>query len=454
VFEYNKEDAYLKDVEKRLEEMLSDTNLDFTELELSILGSLIDNGADLDLYTEKELKCFLPFIKAEAATQNLDLRPNSEKFGGKTDYKSENYVPQKMDDLDENEVPGTILVQRTNTSDNVPTILEYKEENSFNQMLTEAKTNYNGEILKYFTINDKGNIVIAKWEHEKIKVDGEYPASIEQSEIVESTSEEGNYYVRAEEIKYSQYIAKYKMPFKFLNQLLVITNEPNFCMKIAEYVLDSKIIINIQEEKVLTVTDETRKYAVHNKDKKYLNYNVSIMGKPLGEVKDAESKKNYLKHAEDDENPKNPCTNYYTPEYSIVKIHREYTTNTYVFGIAEADTWIAHYKKETALQSSTTESNTTSIADKGVYKQVKTEETQPITDTTIINADENVTRFINETIANYEQTMLVPQEIIIGDAEYSMERTQFRRVYVKYKNGQTKEYTRIYADRKWKISSI
>ena len=161
----------------------------------------------------------------------------------------------------DNEIPGVILVQRTNTSEDTSKILEYKDAEAFEALLLENPVN--PDILNYFTIGENGNIIIAKWEHVKTRIiEGEYPENLDETEKEVETSEEGQYLITTEEIEYGQYISKYKMPFEFLIQLLVITTEPDFCMELVDHVLNSKIVIDIQEQQTVTVTDETRNYLV------------------------------------------------------------------------------------------------------------------------------------------------------------------------------------------------
>ena len=110
---------------------------------------MLESGADLDFYTEEGLKCFASFVKAESCTQNLDLRPNSEKENGKNvgDY-IENYEPEKMENLGENEVPGVVLVQRSNTTNDTPTTLEYKNLSDFRNYVEEEPHSTVGSYLR------------------------------------------------------------------------------------------------------------------------------------------------------------------------------------------------------------------------------------------------------------------------------------------------------------------
>ena len=432
---YNNDPEYLEGVKEQLENGIVDSAADFTAAELAVIGALLGNGADLQYYSEEELKCFPTFVKAEAATQNLDLRPNSEKIIGGV------YVPQKIEDLADNEIPGVILVQRTNTSEDTSKILEYKDAEAFEALLLENPVN--PDILNYFTIGENGNIIIAKWEHVKTRIiEGEYPENLDETEKEVETSEEGQYLITTEEIEYGQYISKYKMPFEFLIQLLVITTEPDFCMELVDHVLNSKIVIDIQEQQTVTVTDETRNYLVHSKDKKYLNYEITAVQKHITTEENIGKEEAFLNYAQDDEG--NNCTNYYEPPKNItVKIRTEYKSHTYSFGIVEADTWMAHYTKTYAPQGAKTEpSVTTNIENKGEYKQIGAENSTPITDTQVINADKDVIKFISQVKANYEPKIIVPLKVTISDAMTDEYGNNFKTLYITYSNGRTEEYSK------------
>lgn len=433
-FSYDNSPQNLEQIKEQLHEKEIYTE-EFSDFEIVVLGALINNGANLDYYTDEDLKCFASFFKAEAATQNLDLRPNSEKIiNGK-------YVPQSREDLSDNEVPGTILVQRTNTNGSTPVILEYKEKGVFEEAL--AQDNPSGDILNYFTINENGNIVIAKWENVKVTIDGEYPEGLDESEKEIATSEEGRYILDTEEIQYYEYISKYKMPFEFLIQLLVVTQQPNFCMDLVDYALDSKIIIDIQEQQTVTVTDETRNYVIHSKDKKYLNYKISAVQQQIVKEENIGIEQNYLNYGQKDDEG-NSCTNYYMPpENRTIKIHTEYTSNVYSFEVIEADTWMVRYTKKydySNAQGITEPSTSTNMSSKGQYKKVEKENANPITDQTVISEDKDVKTFISTTKANYEPRIVVPTKIVIGDIEYYPEGTSYVPLYVVFGNGVKEEY--------------
>lgn len=386
---YNNDPENIKNIKKKLEAETPKSASQFSEFELAVLGALMDNGSDLDYYTKEQLKCFPAFIKAEACTQYLDLRPNSQKM------KNGKYEPRNIKDLKEEEVPGVILVQRTNTKDNSSTILEYKQKADFDKMVKEN----NKDAIKYFTISDEGNLVIAKWEHIKITVNGSYPDHLDDSE--KDTPKDENI-IRTEEIPYSEYIKKYTMPFEFLVQLLVVTEEPDFCMELVDHVLESKIVINIEEQETFSETTEEKNYKVHSKDEKRLDYNIKVGDNSV------ESGEEFLKKKKDDENK--DCTNYATKDMTVI-VNTQRTTHSYVFEILEADTWIAHYTKEYQKQNAKDDVSGPNSTDvKGEYKELGTKD---IVDQSAISGDGDVQDFIGENKANYDQQIIDPIDVTI-----------------------------------------
>lgn len=139
-FSHSYEKSDLKRIEQKLSEQVEMIEGEFSDFELAVLGSLMEGSDEEDLFdgfTVEELHCITPFIKAEACTQNLDLRPNSQKI------VNGEYVPEQISKeelLNTNKVVGTIILQRTNTKDQKekqdykPDVLEYVSMEQFEQL--------------------------------------------------------------------------------------------------------------------------------------------------------------------------------------------------------------------------------------------------------------------------------------------------------------------------------
>lgn len=375
---------------------------EFTDFEIGIIGALLDNGVDIDDYEEDELKCLPAFLKAESCTQFLDLRPNSQKFDSNGNYK-----PRQMSELSENEIPGIILVQRTNTKETAPTPLEYKKLEDFNSLVTNNDIN----VKNYFTINEKGNLIIAKWDNTSVTVNGNFPQEIPEEEKVQAKNEN---IITTTEIPYSQYVSKYTMPFEFLTQLMIITEDPEFCKEVTDIVLGSKIVINIQEEETITTDVESRTYDVHSKEEKYIDYEVTP---------NIENQTNYFINLTKDDEQKD-CTTYKN-EKTTVTITTINTSHTYAFEIVEADTWIAHYKKTYQKQPVQTEPETTSNIDsKGEYEAG---EEILITDNAEILNDAEAKRFKEDKEAYYKNKIPTPTVEVSNESKLGK---NYKKIYV------------------------
>lgn len=390
--DYNNTPENLENIKDKLEKETSRLASKFTDFELAVFGALMDSGANLDYYTEEALHCFPAFIKAEACTQNLDLRPNNEKMvNGK-------YEPKKLKDLKETEVPGTILVQRTNTNSTAPVILEYKKKEDFDLLINDPVNNKNA--INYFTINEKGNLVIAKWNFTKVAVQGNYPPNLPDDQ---KTTPTYSYTVSTEEIEYREYIKKYIMPFEFLIQLLVITDEPEFCMELLDHVINSKIVINIQEEETITITDETRNYTVHNKDEKLVNsFRITFPG---GKRINVNNKDPLISSAKDDKG--NICTNYSKNSNYRVQVHTETTSHSYKTEILEVDTWLVKYNKKYKTPTKDVKIDTNGGKYPGEYQQTSK---VLINESALAlqNSDSDIRAFRNRHKNNYKAQLTIP----------------------------------------------
>lgn len=302
---------------------------EFTDFEIGIIGGLMENGLNIDDYTVEQLKCFPLFIKAEACTMYLDLRPNSEKRDVQGNYKS-----KKLKDLKENEIPGVILVQRTNTRKVKSIDLEYIDLKSFNEMVAEAaqaKSEDDLDVLNYFTIDENNNLLVAKWEYEKIEVEGQFPSG------VAGVAPKEEFTIKTVKIPYSRYVKKYTMPFDFLVQLLFVTDEDEFCKELTDIVLDSEILINIQETETKTVEEDEQTYIVYKKEEQTVNYDIdlSVEGED-GSVSTSSQSDSEVSTSE-------------TSQTYNVKVKTTSITHQYTFEIKEVDTWLVHYFKKYKL---------------------------------------------------------------------------------------------------------
>ncbi|MGN1301732.1 MAG: glucosaminidase domain-containing protein [Clostridia bacterium] len=241
----------------------------FSDSELKIIGALMNSGLETGKYSEEQLKALAIFVKADIAGQSLDLSNGNRK-------------QVKVEDLSENdEVYGTVELHKTTpTEDGYKEIkLKYVPYSTFRSMVESSDIG----VMDCFSINGSGKLVIAKSSsmsikytylggngkelsnEDKGKIDSEY---IGEDEEIFTIKE---YLVS---IDYKQYIKKYIANYGFLSDLLIATNNANFCVEIAELALNSKIVINLREEKTTTYTYDKTTYTQTSLVYNYFNYTV------------------------------------------------------------------------------------------------------------------------------------------------------------------------------------
>lgn len=242
----------------------------FSDSELKIIGTLMNNGLETGQYSEKQLKALAIFVKADIAAQSFDL---SNGEGKKVN----------LEDLSKNdEVYGTLELHKTTPTDNgyEEIKLKYVPYSTFKSMMSSG----NQEALKSFSINSKGNIIIAKASSSSIKfkyVDGNGSelSEADKGKIDEENIEEDKETYSIKEyaipIDYKQYISKYIVNYGFLSDLLIATNNVDFCLEIAELALKSKIVINLREEKTTTYIYDERNYTQTTLIYAYVDYKVT-----------------------------------------------------------------------------------------------------------------------------------------------------------------------------------
>lgn len=271
------ESQAISDIEKRLKEENEKIKLNqFSQSELKILGMLMNNGIETGKYNEQQLKALAMFVKADIASQSLDLRPGTEK-------------PEiKIEDLTNNdEVYGTIELHKTTatTEDGENVIykeikLEYVPYETFTSMI-EATDN---TVLEKFSIDDNGNVVIAKSSSSTVKYTYQYPdgsplsdSDMARLDEIRIGEDEDEYIIKEYvlSIDYKQYIKKYIASYGFLSDLLLTTNNVDFCLEIAELAFNSKIVLNIREEQVDVKTYHETDYTDTSLFYDYVKYGIS-----------------------------------------------------------------------------------------------------------------------------------------------------------------------------------
>lgn len=276
-FDSNGDELTEKEVLENIKEELEDKELDsrvFTDSELKIIATLGQKGLSIGSFTEEELKCFALFVKAEIAGQNFDLRNGSE-IGKETD----------IEDIRKNDyVYGILQASKTTTGESgystqALTYKEYGDDEKEDSFMNLVATD-NIEAGNYFTIDNKGNLICATWSKTNTDISyldegGRELSEDEQSNIPDQNKRENKSkitVITTSPINYKAYILKYSLKYGVLSDLLITTENTDFCMELTALAFNSKIIIGLNEETSTTVVNTTYKYTETKMECKNISY--------------------------------------------------------------------------------------------------------------------------------------------------------------------------------------
>lgn len=336
-------------VKKELEKQGKDPSK-FTEYELKFITALAKNEFDFSDLSVSELKALPIYLKAEMATQNLDLRKRDEMYNSSTNT----FNKVDINNLQEEQIQGVIHVKRANTSGE-ETVLEYIDKETFDKYIVDGDT----KVLEYFTLDDNENLVIATWNYTKTTY--KFEGKDIPIEITEGKKDEETYILSSISIPYKAYISKYTMPFEFLTAMLIRLEDPEFCMEIANLAQGSNIVIEIQEQMKETNTVEQTKYKVTNREFDYIDYKVN--------PNQLETKANHLIEKTKIDNV--ACTAGNVNDTIKVTRTTNYKENKYTAEIIEADTWIASYKHNYESKKTETKSESQITPIQGEYQEFR-----------------------------------------------------------------------------------
>lgn len=253
------------------------------------------NGLDLTVYKQKDLEALYMFFKAEIATSSLNLQGlEGEEY---TNKLKDSIVPEN-ENYDENDfsddvVYGTVNIERATYNGQgengkpITSRLKYMPYEEFKNLIQSKNIN---EAIKYFTLDEEDNLIVACWSTSSITYTFEGIDSLPEErrqEIAESYEDDSTTNVyEYRKIPYQKYIYKYTMPFSFGASLVAITDNPQFCKDIAKIAEESHITLTLQEQysetNTTTVIDGTQT------DKIYAKLNAKCTGNIAEEVNDAQ----------------------------------------------------------------------------------------------------------------------------------------------------------------------
>lgn len=253
-----------------------------------IINKLGENSR-LDVYlSDKNKREYLKaFIKAQYVTQNIKI--------GTAD-------PKNSDEFN-----GVITIQRSDIDGNVSE-LNYIDYETFSSYVNNANSN----VLKYFSIDSKGQLVIAQTYENTKTVESNVPG-------VDNTTE-NEYKISATSLDYKTMLDKYTMPFNFLWALLVKSTQEDFAYAVAQLAINSQITIMAYDNSTKTEETENVNFTLHETKDIYYKMQESNINKQITiSQKDIEN------------------SEYYKKTTNICRTHNVILNVTY------ANTWISKY---------------------------------------------------------------------------------------------------------------
>ena len=190
----------------------------------------------------------------------LDLDPNSEaakyiyKFITASLAGELPYIPGS-----DEETQGIIKIKRRKDQNQEAKDLTYIGYEKFQNMLQTTDNNVKQEIMNYFTLDESWNLCVAK----------SYKKSISHYSNGTLTSTEGEYTISEVKIPYREMVSQYTVPFIFLIDLQVITQDANYVEAVSELMTkQSEIEFTIFDSITLDTDEYTYTATRNNRSKK------------------------------------------------------------------------------------------------------------------------------------------------------------------------------------------
>lgn len=231
------------------------------------------NGLSVEDLSDEEINLLPYLIKAEIATQQLDLRSESDM------YKSNGkYIEPDTSDMENNsEVCGTIHLKRVNSKDMSTIPLSYVDYETF-----KSYANNKDEAIKHFSFNDGGNVVIYTWNH----INYSYEHQKGEIDVPDSAKKEDKDEMNLQETTINDYkslVNKYTLPFEVLTALLINSEDVKFTKKIADLAFKANIEISLIEEYEYTKTVNTTNYYQTIRGYQHLDGHIKLNGESVFE---------------------------------------------------------------------------------------------------------------------------------------------------------------------------
>ena len=345
--------------------------------------TLEENGSQVAQYLDspEELQ---KLMNAELITQFPDTRPNPTQD-----------IDWSTVDLNSTTIQGIIKFQRRD-SDNNSYFMSYVDNATFQGYIDTYNSSGSEEArnnaLQHFTMesetttttDDEGNevelneyyVVVATWKEKTYTVvtnDADGATDAENKIGASRTSNEDGtftitrteYEMTTTKINYKDFVEKYTMPFQYLWAFMVVGNDKDFVMQLADLVYDSEIVITVYDNLTTTINEQKYEYKKQQRTDTLVWIKVNYG--------DTETDHKYIKFWKPDDVDYSSelaegetLTSTEDPDYAdIQNCETTYTVtdrvNTLSIDLSLADTWIQKFTRDFAYQSPT-ENVTTSEA--------------------------------------------------------------------------------------------
>lgn len=214
--------------------------------------------------------------------------------------------------------------------------LTYIDKGTFDSYISSNNT----DIVKYFTLDDSGNALVGVIDSESEEVttnDSEIVISDYTETLSENNKVSDGKYSRSEQvassvsINYKNFVSKYTMPFQYLWALLIVGEDKDFVLELADLVADSEITISLYDNITTTTTKDKYTYNKENKTETYAEV------KAVNNFGITDYPKTFPIDVVDEETE--------STDYNVVHT-TIYKSNNFVYDLTKANVWMIDYSKE------------------------------------------------------------------------------------------------------------
>ena len=281
--------------------------------------------------TQEESSCGTNWSQIDSSSNNWMRVKSSSDVTGWEQYDSFSHATEKFGDLI-SESQYYFKANKYSVNDIGPVYCDAEWANSVNEFMAKLYNSVGIQIdvsnqvttTKQSTATNSVDIVVAGWSTERTEVKTlEYAKNntgTQEIKVKNDKTDTGDIYTFYEvSINYQNMLSRYSMPAGFLWSLLVMGEDPQFTLKLADLAInDTNIVIEAQDSNSITVNEDIQKYIL-KKD----------VTKKIVTEDSNEKTKDYTYQADTESS----VTTTITTKYSNTRLNLVY-----------AKTWVATYK--------------------------------------------------------------------------------------------------------------